>query len=523
MAVLFWEQRRALAGIKAAGNVLIKCQVRTHPPSDGLHFIVMDANLWPNKGAAPELTLFQIFGSEHEDIPNPVLNFVSMREDFIMQNSQPPYSSCWTSPATAQNQSVQLRDFVPEPVHEIQETRIVDSDLEGQKHTTHDDDQLVAQCLTLLGATSEDLFNTCQLLPRMDLLRNSHGLPIAMILNLRIKMPICSLDGNINNYLCVHRVLLLSQPNPMNTSAEELSWSPEKYVAEFNLPFVPERPAVQTSQLPYSEGFILAFEGYISKPESPNPQLPTSSEEFYCENNTQVAQGLPFPGGNIDNLWNRNKPFPSEKEYFIVEPAEKLTWIGDFGLVVQEPRPGNIFFELELPPVHEDPGLPNLQLPGSGYISILGLPNSQVAQGLPFTGGITPLPSFGDHNNQTFPPPLVETSYTSLDAPLIYNGNSNGADLGLPTKCKRAKLCSKGKDQRRHYNKFSPDETNKLIDGIRRYARTYGCWIKIKNEYFKNDPHRTPDNLKQKWKHMMERDPSLKKLYKRALIANKND
>ncbi|CAL5388788.1 unnamed protein product [Camellia sinensis] len=91
---------------------------------------VMDANLWPNKGAAPELTLFQIFGSEHEDIPNPVLNFASMREDFNMQNSQPPYSSCWTSPATAQNQSVQLRDFVPEPVHEIQETRIVDSDLE---------------------------------------------------------------------------------------------------------------------------------------------------------------------------------------------------------------------------------------------------------------------------------------------------------------------------------------------------------------------------------------------------------
>ncbi|KAF5953453.1 hypothetical protein HYC85_006309 [Camellia sinensis] len=133
-----------------------------------------------------------------------------------------------------------------------------------------------------------------------------------------------------------------------------------------------------------------------------------------------------------------------------------------------------------------------------GYISILGLPNSQVAQGLPFAGGITPLPSFGDHNNQTFPPPLVETSYTSLDAPLIYNGNSNGADLGLPTQCKRAKLCSNGKDQRRHYNKFSPDETNKLIDGIRRYARTYGCWIKIKNEYFKNDTHRTPDNLKQK-------------------------
>ena len=24
------------------------------------------------------------------------------------------------------------------------------------------------------------------------------------------------------------------------------------------------------------------------------------------------------------------------------------------------------------------------------------------------------------------------------------------------------------------------------------------CWIKFKDEYFKNDPHRTPDNLKVK-------------------------
>ncbi|CAL5386721.1 unnamed protein product [Camellia sinensis] len=472
--------------------------------------------------------------------------------------------------------------------------------------------------------------------------------------------------------------------------------------------------------------FILVFEGYISKPESPNPQLPTCSESPFPN---LVAQGLPFLGGNMDNLWNRNKPFQSEKEFFIVEPAKKLTWIGDSGLVVLEPTPGNIFAELKLPPVNEDPGLPNLQLPGSvealnsyqvmeksteqntlsiaelhdflkryisipglpnsqlpssseefylqndtqvaqglpfaggimplpsfgdhnnqrfppplvetsytslnasliyngnsngtdlfegyisipglpnsqlpssseefyfqndtqvaqglpfaggimplpsfgdhnnqrfppplvetsytslnasliyngnsngadlfeGYISIPGLPNSQlpssseelylqndtqVAQGLPFAGGIMPLPSFGDHNNQRFPPPLVETSYTSLNASLIYNGNSNGADLGLSPQCKRAKLCSKGKDQRRPYNKFSPDERNNLIEGVQRYATTYSCWIKIKNEYFKNDPHRTPDNLKQKWKHMMERDPSLKKLYKRALIANKND
>ncbi|CAL5386739.1 unnamed protein product [Camellia sinensis] len=228
--------------------------------------------------------------------------------------------------------------------------------------------------------------------------------------------------------------------------------------------------------------FILVFEGYISKPETPNPQLPTSSEEVYCENNTLVAQGLPFPGGNIDNFWNRNRTFP---------------------------RPGNILVELELPPVHEDPGLPNLQLPRSGYISIPGLPNSQlpisseefyfqnhtqVAQGLPFAGGITPLASFGDLYNQTVPPPLVETFPPPF--PLINNGYSKGADLGLPPLCKRAKLCSKGKDQRRPYNKFNPDETNKLIEGVRRYARTYGCWIKIKNEYFKNDPHRTPDNLK---------------------------
>lgn len=77
-----------------------------------------------------------------------------------------------------------------------------------------------------------------------------------------------------------------------------------------------------------------------------------------------VAQGLSCPGGNIDYLWNRNKPFPSEKEH-LVESPEKLTWIGDFGFVAQEPWPGNIFVDLELPPVHEDPGLPNLQLPGS--------------------------------------------------------------------------------------------------------------------------------------------------------------
>ncbi|KAL7247483.1 hypothetical protein ACSBR2_002404 [Camellia fascicularis] len=239
-----------------------------------------------------------------------------------------------------------------------------------------------------------------------------------------------------------------------------------------------------------------------------------------------VAQGLSCPGGNIDYLWNRNKPFPSEKEH-LVESPEKLTWIGDFGFVAQEPWPGNIFVELELPPVHEDPGLPNLQLPGSGNIpssceDVYFQNHTQVAQGLPPAGGFTPLPSVGDHCNQTVLPHLVETSYASLNPPLINNGNSNGADLGLPLQCKRAKLCSKGKDQRRPYNKFRLDETDELTEGVQKYAGMYRCWIKIKDEYFKNDPHRTPDNLKQKWKHMMERDPSLKKFYKRALIANKN-
>ncbi|CAL5388804.1 unnamed protein product [Camellia sinensis] len=537
----FWEQRRALAGIKAAGNQrsllkvgILRCQVRTHPPSDGLHFIVMGANQLPNKGPAPELTLFEIFGFEREDIPNSGLNFVSMPEDFNMQNSQPPYSPFWRSPGTAQNQTVQLRDFVLEAVHEIQETRIVDSDLEvrywenssrvGQSHATHDDDQLVAQYQPVLGATFEDLLNTCQHLPSgpaEDFTRptNSNGF---------------GLEDQDDH-------LFTGRSNQQLPLSEELSWSPENFLAELNLPFVTEGPAVQTSQLPYS-GFILVFEGYISKPESPNPKQPTSSEEFYCENNTLVAQGLLFPGGNIDNLWNKNKPFPSEKEY-LVEPPEKLKWIGDFGFLAQEPWPGNIFVELELPPVHEGPGLPNPQLPGSGgleqlpgCISIPGLPNSQlpssseefyfqnhtqVAQGPSFVGGIMPLPSFGDHYNQTFPPPLVETSYTSLDAPLINNGNSNGADLGLPPPCKKAKLCSKGKDQRRPYNKFSPDETNKLIEGVQKYARMYGCWIKIKNEYFKNDPHRTSDNLKQKWKHMMRKRSQFEEApYK--VIANKN-
>ncbi|CAL5388830.1 unnamed protein product [Camellia sinensis] len=126
---------------------------------------------------------------------------------------------------------------------------------------------------------------------------------------------------------------------------------------------------------------------------------------------------------------------------------------------------------------------------------------------------------FGDHCNQTVPPPLIETSYASLNPLLINNGNSNGADLGLPPQCKRAKLCSKGKDQRRPYNKFRLDETDNLTEGVKEYA---GKYIKIKDKYFNNDPHRTPDNLKQKWKHMMERDPSLKKRYMRALKANKN-
>ncbi|KAI7981523.1 hypothetical protein LOK49_Contig33G00007 [Camellia lanceoleosa] len=203
-------------------------------------------------------------------------------------------------------------------------------------------------------------------------------------------------------------------------------------------------------------------EGDISIPGMPESQLPSSSEEFYFQNDTQVAQGLPFARGIM--------PLPRQSNFSMLSSSSE-----------------EFYFQN----------------------------NTQVAQGLPFAGGIMPLPRF--------PPPLVETSYTSLNASLIYNGNSNGADLGLSPQCKRAKLCSKGKDQRRPYNKFSPNERNNLIEGVQRYATTYGCWIKIKNEYFKNDPHRTPDNLKQKWKHMMERDPSLKKLYKRALIANKND
>ncbi|KAI8016151.1 hypothetical protein LOK49_LG05G01276 [Camellia lanceoleosa] len=351
---------------------IFRCQVRTHPPSDGLHFIVMDANLWPNKGPAPELTWSQIFGNEHE--------FVSMPEDFNMQDSQPPYSSFWRSPATAQNQTVQLRDFgiffligkerdllmrnkklynnklsnsvilsldrgsyiylfnffhsVLEAVHEIQGTRIVDSDLEGQTHATHDDDQLVAQYQPVLGATFEDLFNTCHYLPS-----GPAG---------EFTRPTNSNDFGLEDQ---DDHLFTGRPNQQLSLSEELSWSPEKNLAELNLPFVTEGPAVQTSQLPYSAPLeishafiilsILSIIWYISKPESPNPKLPTSSEEFYCENNTLVAQGLLFPGGNIDNLSNRNKPFPSEKEY-LVEPPEKLTWIGNFGFLAQEPWPGGL-------------------------------------------------------------------------------------------------------------------------------------------------------------------------------------
>ncbi|CAL5388824.1 unnamed protein product [Camellia sinensis] len=484
----------------------------------------------------------------------------------------------------------------------------------GQKHTTHDNDQLAAQYQPVLGATFEDSFNTCQHLPsgpaeeftrptnsndfgledQDDHLftgRPNQQLPLSGRRSLRLtyftlcgllyshSFPLASIYtqqngdgeaglayGQLSCVLASHGQLtfvgfaLLQHMEDDHPSHGELSWFPEKYLAELNLPFVTEGPAVQTSQLPYS-GFILVFEGYISKPESPNPQLPTSSAEFYCENNTMVAQGLSCPGGNVDYLWNRNKPFPSEKEH-LVESPEKLTWIGDFGFVAQEPWPGNIFVELELPPVHEDPGLPNLQLPGSvealNSYQVMGKSTEQntlsiaelhdflktfcqsvgtflvlvrtfISKTIPrlLKACVPQVDSHlcqvvGDHCNQTVPPHLVETSYASLNPPLINNGNSNGADLGLPLQCKRAKLCSKGKDQRRPYNKFRLDETDELTEGVQKYAGMYCCWIKIKDEYFKNDPHRTPDNLKQKWKHMMERDPSLKKLYKRALIANKN-
>ncbi|CAL5386767.1 unnamed protein product [Camellia sinensis] len=595
LVIGFWAQRRVVLSCRHKSCVvdrhygvkvgIFRCQVRTHPPSDGLHFIVMGANQLPNKGPAPELTLSQIFGFEHEDIPNSGLNFVSMPEDFNMQNSQPPYSSPFGGPQqllkTKLSNSVILcsRQYVRSKKLEL----LIVIFRYGQKHKTHDDDQLVARYQVVLGATFEDLFNTCQHLPsgpaeEFTRPTNSNDFGLG------------DQDGH----------LFTGRPNQQPPLSEELSWFPEKYLAELNLPFETDGPAVQTSQLPYSVHsssswhnawrpiitnkapleishslitssilsiicFILVFEGYISKPESPNPQLPTSSAEFYCENNTMVAQGLSCPGGNIDYLWNRNKPFPSEKEH-LVESPEKLTWIGDFGFVAvivfnlnlsapaQELSwsPGNIFVELELPPVHEDPGLPNLQLPGSvealnsyqvmeksteqNTLSIAELhdflkrniPSScedvyfqyhtQVAQGLRSAGEFTPLPSVGDHCNQTVSPHLVETSYASLNSPLINNGNSNGADLGLPLQCKRAKLCSKGKDERRPYNKFRLDERDELTEGVQKYAGMYCCWIKIKDEYFKNDPHRTPDNLK----HMMERDPSLKKLYKRALIANKN-
>ncbi|GMP49319.1 hypothetical protein CsSME_00016343 [Camellia sinensis var. sinensis] len=163
-----------------------------------------------------------------------------MPEDFNMQNSQPPYSPFWRSPGTAQNQTVQLRDFVLEAVHEIQETRIVDSDLEGQSHATHDDDQLVAQYQPVLGATFEDLLNTCQHLP--SLLPNSGPAE-------DFTRPTNSNDFGLEDQ---DDHLFTGRSNQQLPLSEELSWSPENFLAELNLPFVTEGPAVQTSQLPYS-------------------------------------------------------------------------------------------------------------------------------------------------------------------------------------------------------------------------------------------------------------------------------
>ncbi|KAL7247475.1 hypothetical protein ACSBR2_002397 [Camellia fascicularis] len=193
---------------------IFRCQVRTHPPSDGLHFIVMDAN----KGPAPELTLSQNFGFEHEDIPNPVLNFVSMPEDFNMQNSQPPYSSCWTSPATAQNQSVQRRGFVPEPVHEIQETRIVDSDLEGQNPTT----------LPFPDGTIGNFWTTKQL-------------PLA---SGPAELPWYATDHGFG--FTVEDIPIIRSPNLQQP------WSGEN-IGELDFLLVAEGPGMQNPQLHYSE------------------------------------------------------------------------------------------------------------------------------------------------------------------------------------------------------------------------------------------------------------------------------
>ncbi|XP_028058114.1 uncharacterized protein LOC114261986 isoform X2 [Camellia sinensis] len=184
----------------------------------------MDANLWPNKGPAPELTWFQIFGFEHEDIPDPVLNFVSMPEDFNMQNSQPPYS-------------------LPEPVREIQETRIVDSDLEGQNRTTLDDE-----------------------LDR----------------NLPFQLPLASGPAELPSHVTDHGFGFMVEDIPITGWPNlQQPWSGEN-IGELDFPLVAEGPGMQNSQLHYSEGdFLHVLEEDISIPGLSSPQLPNSGGGFY--------------------------------------------------------------------------------------------------------------------------------------------------------------------------------------------------------------------------------------------------
>ncbi|CAL5334176.1 unnamed protein product [Camellia sinensis] len=487
--IRFWAQRRALAGIKAAGNVLIKldlsvnvgifrCQVRTHPPSDGLHFIVMDANLWPNKGPAPELTWFQIFGFEHEDIPDPVLNFVSMPEDFNMQNSQPPYS-----------------------LREIQETRIVDSDLEGQNRTTLDDE-----------------------LDR----------------NLPFQLPLASGPAELPSHVTDHGFGFMVEDIPITGWPNlQQPWSGEN-IGELDFPLVAEGPGMQNSQLLYSgDGKIYrspqlhafsktsgvlsiskgdfphVLEEDISIPGLSNPQLPNSvpwpvletqetrivGSDLEGQNRTtlddELHQNPPFPDGTIGNFWTTNQlPLASG-------PAELPSYPTDHGFG----------FTVEDVPIT---GWPNLQQPWSGDVPWAVLETQETRIVSSDLQGQKPTTAEQDKLIQ--PSLGIYAGNTSQPLPRLPDHEETYNHEVLPSPpCEKAELSS-SEGKGRTYKKFSFEEMEKLIKGVEKYGRKCCNWKTIKNLYFE-DSDRSKDQLKRKVETHEEickqanRSPSKEALY----------
>ncbi|KAF7153812.1 hypothetical protein RHSIM_Rhsim01G0229800 [Rhododendron simsii] len=56
---------------------------------------------------------------------------------------------------------------------------------------------------------------------------------------------------------------------------------------------------------------------------------------------------------------------------------------------------------------------------------------------------------------------------------------------------------------RTYHIKFTPEDVEKLIEGVEKHKRQHRIWKKIKDEYFK-DTLRTENQLKDKWRDMVK-------------------